>query len=102
MKRLKYTFAVFVTALFTIAVTVQAADTTLVSNWGTTAVGQGNGWKIQNTASTQAGDASMGGSAVPTSWMTIRGSFDSLTATTSQAFVITGNVEFVGGGGASN
>ena len=78
------------------------AGATLVSNWGTTPMGQNNGWTINNTSSTPDGNASMGGAASPTGWMTIKGGFDSLTTTSSQAFVITGKLEFVGGGGESN
>jgi hypothetical protein len=77
---------------------LRSADTTLVSQWGSTPRGA-NGWTILNTASTQDGSASMGGSTAPTGWMSIKGGFSTVTATTSQAFVISGTFEFVGGGG---
>ena len=70
---------------------------TAVTQWGSTPRGT-NGWTILNTASTPAGNAAMGGTAAPTGWMSIKGGFDPVTPTTSQAFVITGTFEFVGGG----
>jgi hypothetical protein len=73
---------------------------TAVTQWGSTPRGT-NGWTILNTASTPAGNASMGGTTAPTGWMSIKGGFDPITPTTSQAFVITGTFEFVGGGGGS-
>lgn len=94
MKRLSY----FVVTFLLVSVTILGQ--TFVSDWGTTPRGS-NGWTILNTASTPAGNASMGGTAKPTGWMSIKGGFAPLTATTSQAFVITGTFEFVGGGGGS-
>jgi hypothetical protein len=99
MKKNLYTFFhLVVMVLFTSGISLQAQ--VLVSDWGSTPRGT-NGWTIFNTASTPDGDASMGGSARPTGWMSIRGGFAPITATTSEAFVITGKMEFVGGGGAS-
>jgi hypothetical protein len=80
------------------------ADPSLVAQWGKTPRDGANagGWTILNTASTQAGSASMGGTAAPTAWTSIKGGFDSLTATTTQALVISGTFEFVGGGSGSS
>ena len=95
MKKLTYVFAVLVITLTLSGITLNAQ--TLVSDWGSTPRGS-NGWTILNTATTPAGNAAMGGSAKPTGWMSIKGGFNAITATTSQAFVITGTFEFVGGG----
>ena len=70
---------------------------TAVTQWGSTPRGTSD-WTVLNTASTPAGNASMGGTAAPTAWMSIKGGFAPMTPTTSQAFVITGTFEFVGGG----
>lgn len=99
MKKLAFIFIVLVTIfLVVLGDTVQAQ--TSVAQWGTTPRGS-NGWKVQNTAATPAGSASMGAAARPTGWMSIKGGFDAITATTSQAFVISGTFEFVGGGGGT-
>jgi hypothetical protein len=68
-----------------------------VDMWGQT--NRGTAWPIGNTDTTLVGDASIGDGAVPTGWSTIRGGFDPLQATTDSAFVITGQMELVGGGG---
>ncbi len=70
---------------------------TAITQWGSTPRGT-TSWTILNTASTPAGNASMGGTAAPGGWMTIKGGFAPVTPTTSQALVITGTFEFVGGG----
>jgi len=78
------------------AITVYRASS-LVSHWGSTS--RGAAWPIIDTLTTPAGSASMGNGKAPTGWSTIRGVFDlPLTATTSQAVVVTGTFEFVGGG----
>ncbi len=92
MKKLTYVFAVLA-MLGVITINAQ----TLVSDWGSTPRGT-NGWTILNTATTPAGSGSMGGTEKPSGWMSIKGGFAPITATTSQAFVITGTFEFVGGG----
>ncbi|HDP67305.1 MAG TPA: hypothetical protein ENN20_02255, partial [Candidatus Marinimicrobia bacterium] len=73
--------------------------TPYVSQWGKTA--QGTAWPILNTATTPAGDAGIGDGNPPTGWATIKGGFGTLEATTDQAVVVTGKLEFVGGGCAS-
>jgi hypothetical protein len=68
-----------------------------VDMWGKT--NRGKLWPIMNTATTLVGEATIGDSARPTGWSTIRGGFNTLEATTDQAFVISGQMELVGGGG---
>ncbi len=102
MKRLTYGIFLTVTALLVFSeVTIQAQ--TLVDQWGSTS--QGRNWPILNDANTPAGNASMAGpNPIPgNGWATIRGEFNPLTATTSQAVVVTGKIQFVGatGGGST-
>ena len=68
-----------------------------VDMWGKT--NRGTAWPIGNTETTLVGDASIGDGAVPTGWSTIRGGFDPIQATTDSAFVISGQMDLVGGGG---
>jgi hypothetical protein len=94
MKKL-FVFIVLVTVfLVVIGDTVQAQ--TPVSQWGFLGGRQGN-WSFTPGA---AGAASIGGSAsLSVEWGAIRGGFDApLTATTANAVVVTGNIEFVGAG----
>jgi hypothetical protein len=81
--------------------TVQAQTPAPISKWGSTSAGKA--WPIKVTSATTAGNAQMGtGAAKPTGWATIRGGFDTtITATGSQAVIVSGQMEFVGGGGAS-
>ncbi|HPG82561.1 MAG TPA: hypothetical protein PKY55_04745, partial [bacterium] len=80
---------------------IRMVDITIVKDWGKTP--QGTAWPILNTAATPDGDAGMGNNAIPTGWATIRGQFsETMEATTEQAVVVYGQLEFVGGGGASN
>jgi len=68
-----------------------------VEHWGKTA--RGTAWPILNTAATPPGSASIGSGSVPTGWATIRGDFgQTFEATTEQAVVVSGKLEFVGGG----
>ncbi|MBN1398588.1 MAG: carbohydrate binding domain-containing protein, partial [Bacteroidetes bacterium] len=79
-------------------VVTRIADPDLITQWGKTS--SAKNWPVIN--STAPGSAGLGGSAPPTGWSSIRGEFPStLTATTDQAVVVTGQMEFVGGGGAS-
>jgi hypothetical protein len=79
------------------------ADPTLVSLWGLTP--NGKYWPILNDSSTAAGNGSIGGSAPieGAGWATVRGEFDALQATTDQAVVVTGKIQFIGtaGGGST-
>ena len=98
MKKSFSFFNIIVAVFLLCAVTVQAQ--TLVSQWGSTP--RGNAWPILNTASTPTGNAGMGADAKPTGWASILGGFDNtIQATTSQAAVVTGTFEFVGGGAGS-
>jgi hypothetical protein len=76
-------------------------DPTLVSQWGRTSDGYGAAWPILNDSSTAAGDASIAGSQpMPsgTNGASLRGAFDTLTATMDKAVVVMGQLEYVGGG----
>ncbi len=75
------------------------AAANFVSQWGMS--GTYKAWPILNTAETPAGDAGIGNGAKPTNWASIRGEFETLTATADQAVVVTGQMELVGGGGKS-
>ncbi|MBN1406649.1 MAG: T9SS type A sorting domain-containing protein [Calditrichaceae bacterium] len=76
-------------------VVVEEPDLALVDNWGKTA--QGTAWPVDTTKT--AGEAGLGDGAVPTGWATIRGAFATLEATTTEAVVVSGKLEYVGGGG---
>ncbi|HEY9187614.1 MAG TPA: T9SS type A sorting domain-containing protein [Ignavibacteria bacterium] len=93
----KSTYAVSIFLIMTLFYLTSQAQN--VTKWGSTA--QGKNWPISWNATT--GTASIGnGSARPTGWATIRGGFDTTYyATTSQAVIVSGEMEFVGGGGAS-
>ena len=93
MKKL-FVLVVLATIVLVLMGTTLQAQT--VTQWGSTV--RGNAWPILNTASTPAGNASMGASAAPTGWATVLGSFAPITPTTSQALVVSGTFEFVGGG----
>ncbi len=69
----------------------KAVISPLVSQWGKTSLG--TAWPlIPDTA----GNAGIGNGAVPTGWATISGQFDTLTATTTQAVVVTGQMTITG------
>jgi len=70
-----------------------------VDQWGKTA--QGTAWPIKNDTNYVAGEATIGNDAIPTGWATIKGGFgDPVQATTSKAIIVSGQLQFVGGGGA--
>jgi hypothetical protein len=97
MKKSYSIFKIIVALLLMCIVTIQAQ--TKVSKWGSTPRTSSTNWTILNTATTPVGNASMGGTAVTNNWATILGGFDNtIQATTSQAAVVTGTFEFVGGG----
>jgi hypothetical protein len=101
MKKFVYALACLAVAtLFIYADTAWAqVDTTLVTQWGRTP--RGTAWPVLNTDQTPAGSGSMGADARPSAWASIKGGFSTITPTTSQAFVISGTFEFVGGGGGN-
>ncbi len=74
-----------------------ASGSSLVSQWGKTSLG--TAWPLVPNAN--AGNIGIGNGKVPTGWATVSGHFGTLTATTTQAVVVTGQMQFVGGGGAS-
>ncbi|HDQ43992.1 MAG TPA: T9SS type A sorting domain-containing protein [bacterium] len=72
-----------------------------VSDWGATE--RGSGWPILNTEDTWDGDAGMGDGAPPATWATIRGGFwMDVEATTEEAIIVTGQLEYVGEGPGSH
>jgi len=96
MKKITNVFSVLFAMVLVCSVTALAQD--YVTDWGGTA-GYAT-WPITNTASTSDGSAGMGDGSATTGWSSIRGAFPStLTATTRQAVVVTGRMEFTGGGG---
>jgi len=78
-------------------VVTRVADLSLIDQWGKAS--NAKNWPIIN--STTTGDVGIGNGAVPAGWSSVRGDFDVIEATTSQAVVVSGQMEFVGGGGAS-
>jgi hypothetical protein len=71
-----------------------------VNQWGKTS--NGTAWPILNDATYLDGDAGIGNGAKPTAWSTIRGGFgDAVVATPEKAIIVSGQMELVGGGGAS-
>ena len=91
-------FAVAIVLLLFSGVTLQAQ--VYVDQWGMTNLG--TAWPILNTSTTPAGDAGIGDGAIPTGWTSICGGFNqTYQATTSLAVVVSGQLEFVGGGCAN-
>ncbi len=80
-----------------VAKATQPSGSTLVSQWGKTSLG--TAWPL--IPDTTAGSIGIGNGAVPTGWSTVSGHFSPLTATTTQAVVVTGQMKLVGGGGTS-
>ncbi|HQJ65910.1 MAG TPA: hypothetical protein PLH32_14955, partial [bacterium] len=100
MRKKISTFWVIATAFVLLgAVAIQAQVPINVVDWGKTS--NGKAWPILNTTNTPAGSAGIGNGARPTGWATIRGGFSPIEATLDKALVISGQIEFVGGGGAS-
>ncbi len=78
-------------------------DPALVTQWGRTADGYGNGWPILNVASTPPGNASIGGiksMAAGSNGASLRGAFANLKPTMDSAVVITGQLKFDGDPGS--
>ncbi|MBN2202513.1 T9SS type A sorting domain-containing protein, partial [bacterium] len=70
-----------------------------VNQWGKNA--NATAWPILNDADFLDGDAGIGSGARPTGWSSIRGGFEAVEATLSKAFIVTGQMELVGGGGGA-
>ena len=96
MKNLSQFICVIVISMM-MGFTIQAQ--TLVEDWGSS--NNYTAWPILNTADTPAGNASMGDGNAPTNWTALRGEFSPLQATTTQAVVVKGKLEYVGGSGGS-
>jgi len=78
-------------------------DPSLVSQWGATTDGYGNAWAngMLNDSSTAAGDAGITGvQPMPsgTNGSSLLGRFNTLQVTTGQTIVVSGQLEYVGGG----
>jgi hypothetical protein len=78
-------------------------DPSLVSQWGTTTDGYGNAWAngMLNDSSTAAGNAGITGvQPMPsgTNGASLLGRFNTLQVTTGQTIVVSGQLEYVGGG----
>lgn len=74
---------------------VEITTPVVVSKWGSI---NRHGWPIANTSATPAGTGIMQGVGPPESWATLRGDFGGyVTATESEAVVVTGKIEFLGG-----
>jgi len=105
MRKFLYTFSGIAVVLLIIWGTTQGeqgffkrplkADPALITEWGSLG-GRTGGWKVTVG---EAGSAGISGDTVPVgNWATIRGGFAELTATESQAVVVSGTIEFVGSG----
>ena len=78
----------------------ESPPTGYVTQWGKTS--RGTAWPILNDATTPDGDAGMGDGAITTDWSSIRGGFNqTYEATTEKAIIVSGQLEYVGGGGVS-
>jgi len=76
-----------------------------LDQWGVTADGYGNGWKIRNDSNTVVGDASIGGGivmATGSNGASVRGGFgQDITIPKDKAVILTGQMEFQGSPGSS-
>jgi len=85
-------------------ITIPAAPWTsyYLDQWGVTTEGYGNAWTIDNDSSTVVGDASISGpQPMPagTNGASLRGGFgQNVTIPADKALVLTGQLEYVGGG----
>ncbi|MCG6960751.1 hypothetical protein LJE82_12750, partial [bacterium BMS3Abin03] len=84
-------------------VVTRVADPSLVTQWGRTTDGYGNAWAngMLNDSSTAAGDAGITGvQPMPsgTNGASLLGRFNTLQVTTGQTIVVSGQLEYVGGG----
>ncbi|MBN1300471.1 MAG: carbohydrate binding domain-containing protein, partial [Melioribacteraceae bacterium] len=82
-------------------VVTESENTDLVSAWGGS-LEYGVKWPTLNDTTYLDGDASMGSGTPPDGWSALKGGFATLNATTSEAVVISGKFEFVGGGASEN
>jgi len=99
MKKSVNSFLAAATALLFLSSSVALAQV-YIDQWGKTS--RGTAWPILNDSTTSAGDAGIGSGAPPTTWATIRGGFgQTFEATTDQAVMVSGQLEFVGGGGGN-
>jgi hypothetical protein len=83
----------------TTPITVTAApwQAYYVDQWGFIG-GRMYGWNFIPDPALIVGNASIGGTAPNQKWAAIRGGFETVTPTATKALVLTGKVEFVGGG----
>src|SRR5690606_7583431 len=73
-----------------------------VEDWG--AIGTRldvTGWTLDNDSTTLVGDATISGDVTSTNWTAIRGGFgDPIMATPTEAVIVSGQIELVGGNAA--
>jgi hypothetical protein len=80
-----------------ITVTAAPWQAYYVDQWGIIG-GRMYGWNFMPDPQGLVGNAAIGGTAPNQKWAAIRGGFEAVTPTTAKALVLTGKVEFVGGG----
>src|SRR5690606_38267697 len=70
-----------------------------VEDWGAIGTRLGvTGWTLENDSTTLVGDATISGDVTSTNWTAIRGGFgNSVRATDTEAIIVTGEIELVGG-----
>jgi len=95
MKKSVNSFLAVATALLFLSSSVVLAQV-YVDQWGKTS--RGTAWPILNDSTTAAGYAGIGSGAPPTDWSTIRGGFSTIEASTDSAIIVSGQLEFIGGG----
>jgi hypothetical protein len=79
-------------------VVTEEVDTGPISDWGED--GLGYAWAVLNDSNTVAGSAGMAGTQpMATNGSSLFGGFDTLQATTDQAVVVSGQLEFIGSPG---
>ncbi|HQU73862.1 MAG TPA: hypothetical protein PLG66_16265, partial [Calditrichia bacterium] len=94
MRKDLYPLRLFV-ALFVLLSTIALFGQTPVEDWGFIG-GRNGGWGVSMGT---PGNVTASGTAAPGGWMAVRGQFPSaVTATQSDAIVITGSIEFVNAG----
>ena len=92
MKKAVFMLIVLATVFLVVAGNAVQAQTP-VDQWGRSV--RGNVWPINNTSSTTAGNASMGGKAL-TGWASLCGGFSTITLNAGETIVVKGQLAWVG------